>query len=96
MYSLLDSEHGIPEPQGHVTFQVKERVNRVSAFHFSPCLSRASLPPGFRSISFHKGGGNVGNEKEGRRKGREERERDGDGEYRKNGSRKGKGERQRR
>jgi len=30
MYSLLDDNHGIPEPQGHVTFHVKERINRVS------------------------------------------------------------------
>lgn len=31
MYSLLDGtgDHGIPEPQGYVTFTVKERVNRV-------------------------------------------------------------------
>jgi len=31
MYSLLDGDHGIAEPQSHVTFHVKERVNRVSS-----------------------------------------------------------------
>ena len=32
MYSLLDNEHGMPQPQSHVTFHVKERVNRVCSF----------------------------------------------------------------
>ena len=42
MYSLLDIDHAIPEPQSHVTFHVKERVNRVSCFRLpfrltAPC-----------------------------------------------------------
>ena len=42
MYSLLDIDHAIPEPQSHMTFHVKERVNRVSCFRLpfrltAPC-----------------------------------------------------------
>jgi len=50
MYSLLDSDHGIPEPQSHVTFHVKERINRVSCFISCLSIRRINYVQSVRSI----------------------------------------------
>lgn len=42
MYALLGNDHGIPEPRSHVTFHIKERVNRVSFLY--PFPSSLSYP----------------------------------------------------